>query len=107
MTDLPQPTPQPAPVPDPQDIPYCGVLRLAVDATDVVRRIYQARQVIPVPKPGPMVLLYPKWLPGFHAPQAPIELFAGLAIVAGDREIAWKRHPVTVNAFYLDVPEGV
>jgi len=107
MIDLPQPTPQPAPVPDPQDTPYCGVLRLQVDATDVTRRIYQAREIIPVPGPGPMMLLYPKWLPGFHAPQAPIELFAGLVITAAGRDIPWKRHPVTVNAFHIDVPEGV
>jgi predicted metalloprotease with PDZ domain len=107
MIELPQPTAQPAPVPEPEDVPYHGVLRLAVDATDVTRRIYQAREVIPVPGPGPMMLLYPKWLPGFHAPQAPIELFAGLTITAAGRDVAWKRHPVTVNAFHVDVPEGV
>jgi predicted metalloprotease with PDZ domain len=107
MIGLPQPTAQPAPIPDPEDVPYCGTLRLAVDATDVNRRIYQARQIIPVPGPGPMMLLYPKWLPGFHAPQAPIELFAGLTLTANGPEIAWKRHQVTVNAFHLDVPDGV
>jgi hypothetical protein len=30
---------------------------------------------VPVAQAGPGVLLHPKWLPGFHAPQAPIELF--------------------------------
>jgi predicted metalloprotease with PDZ domain len=107
MIDPPQPTPQPASIPEPEDVPYCGVLRLMVDATDVTRRIYQARQVIPVLGPGPMMLLYPKWLPGFHAPQAPIELFAGLTITANGRNIDWKRHPVTVNAFHIDVPNDV
>jgi len=106
MIHPPQPTSQPAPVPEPRDEPYCGVLRLEVDATDVVRRIYRARQIIPV-VPGPTMLLYPKWLPGFHAPQAPIELFAGLTITAGGRDIAWTRHPVIVNAFHIHVPEGV
>src|SRR4028119_1438547 len=85
MTHRPQPTPQPAPIPEPEDVPYCGMLRLAVDATDVVRRIYQAREIIPVPGPGPMMLLYPKWLPGFHAPQAPIALLARLQPVAHGR----------------------
>ena len=107
MIQKPQPAPQPAPVPEPQDVPYAGTLRLAVDATDVVRRIYQAREIIPVPGPGPMMLVYPKWLPGFHSPEAPIELFAGLTITAGDRAIPWRRHPVTVNVFSLDVPEAV
>ena len=105
--DYPEPTPQPAPIPEPRDVPYCGALRLAVDATDVTRRIYQVCETIPVPGPGPMVLLYPKWLPGFHAPQAPIELFSGLAITADGQDIPWRRHPVTVNAFRIDVPEGV
>jgi predicted metalloprotease with PDZ domain len=107
MVDLPQPIPQPAPVPEPRDVPYRGVLRLAVDATDIDRRIYQARMTIPVGQPGRMTLLYPKWLPGFHAPQAPIELFAGLVITADGRELDWTRHPVTVNAFAVDVPHGV
>jgi hypothetical protein len=106
MVELPQPTPQPAPVPAPRDVRYGGTLRLAVDVTDIDRRIYQARVTIPVERPGPMMLLYPKWLPGFHAPQAPIELFAGLVITANGRELDWKRHPVTVNAFAVDVPEG-
>lgn len=107
MIDLPQPLPQPAPIPEPEDVPYRGVLRLAVDATDISRRIYQARMTIPVAGPGPLMLLYPKWLPGFHAPQAPIELFAGLVITAQGRELDWTRHPVTVNAFAIDVPDGI
>jgi predicted metalloprotease with PDZ domain len=82
------------------------MLRLHVDATDVVRRIYQVRQVIPVTSPGPMMLLYPKWLPGFHAPQAPVELFAGLKLYANGNDVAWERHPVTINAFGFDVPEA-
>jgi predicted metalloprotease with PDZ domain len=54
-----------------------------------------------------MTLLYPKWLPGFHAPQAPIELLAGLEISAGGADLRWVRHPVMVNAFRVEVPEGV
>jgi len=107
MIDAPQVAPQPAPVPEPEDIPYPGILRLIVDATDVTRRIYQAREIIPVQGAGQMTLLYPKWLPGFHAPQAPIELFAGLKITAGGRDIGWKRHPVTINAFNVEIPDGV
>jgi predicted metalloprotease with PDZ domain len=105
------PTPQPQPelptVGEPRDAPYPGTLQLEVDATDVARRIYRVRETIPVERAGSLMLLYPKWLPGFHAPQAPIELFAGLVIRAMGETLTWKRHPVTVNAFHLDVPEGV
>jgi predicted metalloprotease with PDZ domain len=103
----PQPLPEPSPVPEPEDKAYCGTIYLRVDATDVLRRIYRVTERIPVPASGPMMLIYPKWLPGFHAPQAPIELFAGLEITAGGEQLVWKRHPVTVNAFHFEVPHGV
>ena len=106
---VPQPMPQPATIPPPRDEAYEGTLRLHVDVTDVVRGIFRVRQSIPVSRSGgdECILLYPKWLPGFHAPQAPIELFAGFEVRTGDEILTWKRHPVTVNAFAIDVPEGV
>ncbi|MGF7152209.1 putative metalloprotease with PDZ domain [Sphingomonas zeicaulis] len=103
---LPRASPQPAPVPQPADDPYFAPLRIEVDATDVVRRIYQVRQTIPVSGAEPTILLYPKWLPGYHAPQASIELLAGLVVSAAGEQIEWKRHPVTVNAFHIEVPAG-
>jgi predicted metalloprotease with PDZ domain len=106
MTHLPQPVPEPAPVPPPADEPFPGRIRLHVDARDVTRRIFSVRETIPA-VPGEMTLLFPKWLPGYHAPQAPIELFAGLKISAAGEDLAWKRHPVDVHAFSFDVPEGV
>jgi len=93
-------------IPEPQDAPYPGIMQLHVDATDVERGIFRVRQTMPAPETGPLILLYPKWLPGFHSPQAPIELFAGLQISADARQLGWRRHPVTVNAFHIDVPEG-
>jgi predicted metalloprotease with PDZ domain len=106
LEQLPQPLPDPPSVPEPNDVPYCGTLRLMVDATDVARRIFRARVIVPVAGAGPMILLYPKWLPGFHSPQAPIELLAGLEISVDGTDLRWIRHPVTVNAFQIDVPEG-
>ena len=64
MADLPQPLPGPAEIAAPEDIDFPGVIRLAVDATDVARRIFRVRQTVPVQGPGTMTLLYPKWLPG-------------------------------------------
>ena len=100
--------PEPPPVPEPRDEPWPGVIALRVDVTDVERRIFRVRQTVPVP-PGSdaLVLLYPKWLPGFHAPQAPVELFAGLTVFAEGEPLVWKRHPTTINAFHIDLPGGV
>ncbi len=102
----PQPIAPPPPIPAPRDISYPGLVRLEVDATDVLRGIVRAHEVIPIPQPGPMVLLFAKWLPGYHSPSAPIELLAGLKIMAGGLELAWRRDPVEVYAFHIDVPGG-
>jgi hypothetical protein len=104
----PEAIPDAAAITEPSDEPYCGTLLLHVDATDLDRRIYRVRQIIPVQLDvRTITLLYPRWLPGFHAPQAPIELFAGLTVMAGDEILTWKRHPVTVNAFDIEVPDGI
>src|SRR5262252_8968107 len=78
----PQPVPMPPPIEAPRDVPFPGVMRLEVDATDLDHRIYQIRQNIPVPRPGPMVLLYARWIPGTHSPGGPLYNYAGLRITA-------------------------
>ena len=64
----PQPLPYPDAIPAPQDVDYPGTITLDVDASDTSQGIFRAKEVIPVDKAGPMVLLYPKWLPGNHSP---------------------------------------
>lgn len=105
-TPLPQPLPEPPPIVAPQDWGYPGTLTLEVDATDVDRCIFRVRQTIPVTAAGPLALLYPKWLPGFHSPASSIELLAGLDIHAGGQRLAWRRDPVEVHAIHIDVPAG-
>ncbi|WP_260596618.1 M61 family metallopeptidase [Sphingomonas endolithica] len=100
------PKTQPDVIAAPQDVDYCGVLGLEIDATDTIRGIVSARLVVPVAASGPMTLLYPKWMPGYHSPQNPIELFAGLEIKAGDLVLDWIRDPVEVYAFHIDIPSG-
>ena len=95
-----------AEVAPPQDVPYAGVLKLNVDATDLGRRIFRVREEIPVVA-GPLTLLYPQWLPGKHAPRGAIEKLAGLVIRGNGEPIAWRRDPLDVHAFHLDVPTGV
>jgi predicted metalloprotease with PDZ domain len=104
---LPVPEQQPAPIRSARDVPYPGVIELAVDATDTDRGILQGRMTLPVAAAGPLTLLYPKWMPGYHSPQNPIELLAGLQIKAGDTLLDWRRDPVEVYAFHLEVPSGV
>ena len=102
---LPQPLPYPSAIPEPRDVAAPGVVKLAVDATDLDHRIFRVQETIPA-QPGPMTLLYPQWLPGNHSPTGPIDAVAGLIITANGKRVEWTRDPVQVFAFHVDVPAG-
>lgn len=84
---------------------YPGTITLAVDATDVTRGIFRVKETIPAQQ-GPLTLLYPEWLPGNHAPRGPIDKVAGLVITAGGKTLPWRRDPLNVFAYHVDVPAG-
>ncbi len=102
----PQGVPFPAPIVEPRDVAYPGTIELAVDATDVARGIFRVRERVPVAGAGPMTLLYPEWHPGKHAGRGAINLLAGLEIRANGAIVPWRRDPVNVYAFHVDVPAG-
>ncbi len=105
-TSKPSPSLPTDSIPPPRDVPYPGTLKIAVDATDVAHGIFRVSETIPVTT-GPLVLLYPQWLPGAHAPQGQIDKVAGLTFHAGDRVLAWRRDQTDMYAFHIDVPMGV
>jgi len=100
----PQPSPFPAPIVAPQDIPYPGVIRLEVDATDIDRHIFQVRETIPVRGGESLTLLYPEWWPAGHAAYGRVENLAGLKIHADGVRVEWIRDAVNVFAFHVNVP---
>jgi predicted metalloprotease with PDZ domain len=95
------------PIPAARDVAYAGVIALEVDASDSLRGIFRVRERVPVAGPGAMTLLYPEWLPGKHAPRGAINLLSGIEIRAGGALVPWRRDPVNVYAFHLDVPQGI
>lgn len=82
-----------------------GTERLKVDATDAPRNILHATVTIPV-TPGPLTLVYPKWLPGNHRPTGPIQNLTGLHFSANGKELEWQRDLEDMYAFHLQVPAG-
>src|SRR2546423_11243201 len=64
----PQALPVAAEIAAPKDAPFRGTIGLQVDATDTIRHIFRVHETIPVSGAGPMMLLYPRWIPGNHAP---------------------------------------
>ncbi|OYU68419.1 MAG: peptidase M61, partial [Burkholderiales bacterium PBB5] len=84
-------------------------MRVAVDATDLSRRIFRVQQTLAV-TPGPLTLVLPRWLPGNHGPTGEVARLAGLVIRADSAqgaEIAWRRDPLDSHAFQRSVPAGV
>jgi predicted metalloprotease with PDZ domain len=80
-------------------------IQLSVDLTDAPRRILHATETMPV-VPGPLTLVYPKWIPGEHGPTGPIENFAGFFITANGKPVKWERDKVDMFAFHITVPDG-
>ena len=76
---------------------------LTVDATEASRKLFRAREVIPV-RPGSLTLHYPQWIPGTHGPTGSILNLSGLKFTASGNTIPWRRDPVDMYAFHLDVP---
>lgn len=93
-------------IPPPRDIPYPGVVQLSVDVTDIDHHVFKVHETLPVTGPGDLVLLFPEWIPGTHAPEGDLTALAGLSIRNGDTKLAWTRDPLNVFAFHVRVPKG-
>src|SRR5262245_54982747 len=76
------------PIPAAKDKPYPGQIHLDVDASDTVQRVIKVHETLSGIS-GETVLLYPKWLPGTHAPDGPIQQVAGLKISSGGASVPW------------------
>ena len=98
-------------IPPPRDVPYPGTIKIEVDATNLAQRIFRVKQTIPV-QAGPLTLLYPVWVPGGHSPKNSIDKIAGIRFYANPpkangQKLDWKRDPLDVAAFHVEVPAGV
>lgn len=74
-----------------------------VDARDAPRGIQRVHLTLSV-KPGNLMLLYPKWLPGEHAPNGPIGALSALKFSSGGKDLTWRRDDVNMYAFHVTVP---
>ena len=81
-------------------------LRLRVDAREVTRNRVRAAVALAV-HPGPLTLVFAKWIPGEHGPNGPLDAIIGLEIRAGDTLLPWTRDPLDLYALRILVPRGV
>ncbi|BDU21565.1 M61 family peptidase [Dyella sp. GSA-30] len=102
----PTAAPMPPALPTPLDRPFRGTIELTVNATDTDHQIFSIRETIPVQATGDVVLLYPEWETASHAPTATVAELAGLVVLIDGKPSDWRRDPVDMHAFHVDVPEG-
>lgn len=95
-----------AAVPMARDRPFAGRISLEVDATDTAREIFSVHETIPVQSSSDMVVLYPEWEIGSHAPTASSVGLAGLVILVDGRRVEWRRDPFNMHAFHVPMPAG-
>jgi len=77
-----------------------------VDATTAPRKIFHAALKIPAGA-GDLTLNYPKWIPGEHAPDGPVDDLAGLKFSAGGQTLKWRRDLLDGFTIHVEVPAGV
>jgi predicted metalloprotease with PDZ domain len=83
-----------------------GPVALTVELPNPEQQILYVHEAMPV-RPGPLTLYYPKYIPGDHAPDGPIDAVMGLEITAAGKRIAWLRDEVDMFTFHLTVPADV
>ena len=82
-----------------------GPVVLTVRLPNPRQKILYVDEVMPV-RPGPLTLYYPKYIPGDHAPDGPVDAMMGLQITTGGERIPWSRDEVDMFTFHLTVPSG-
>ena len=94
------------PIAAPKDRAYPGEIHLTVDASDFGRRVIRVHESVSGVG-AETVLLYPRWPPGTHAPEGPIDRIAGLKIAANGAQVSWTRDPIDVYAFRVHAGPGI
>jgi predicted metalloprotease with PDZ domain len=79
-------------------------IRIQVDATDTVHKVFSVTEFIPLHDETSITLLYPRWEVASHAPTISVADLAGLELVLNGKPLEWQRDPVDVHAFHVALP---
>lgn len=93
-------------IPAAQDTAYPGgTIALDIDASDIRRGVFRVVETVPVASgTSRLTLLYPEWIPGNHAPRGQLAELAGLRFESEGKVLAWRRDPLEVHAFHIELP---
>lgn len=85
---------------------YAGPdLRLSIDVTDTTHRVVSVHERLKV-TPGELVLHYPQWIQGHHAPTGRVSELAGLRVFSNGVPVTWRRDLTDPFSFRIRVPAG-
>jgi len=80
-------------------------IRIEVGLQDLNRSLIHVRQQVSV-RPGDLTLVYPKWVPGTHAPKNLVGRIAGLQFSCGGQTLKWRRDDADTHMFHIVIPAG-
>ena len=80
-------------------------ITITADLREAPKKIIHVQETIAV-QPGPLTLVYPKWIPGEHGPTGTIDQQAGFLITANGQPVHWDRDPVEMFTYHVTVPTG-
>jgi predicted metalloprotease with PDZ domain len=81
-------------------------IALLVDASDApVTSIVHVHETLPV-SGSEADLAYPRWVPGEHGPNGPLENVPGIRVAAAGRVLEWQRDLADMNEFHVALPPG-
>lgn len=83
-----------------------SLVALKVELPNPAQKLLYVHETIPVAA-GPLTLYYPKWIPGDHSPDGPVNELMGLEVSANGQRIAWQRDELDRYTFHLSVPPAV
>jgi predicted metalloprotease with PDZ domain len=81
-------------------------ITVRVDARDIARKRVHTELTLAA-KPGPITLVYAKWIPGEHGPTGPLGSMISLEIKANGDRLTWSRDPLDMYALRVSIPRGV
>src|SRR5947209_2176346 len=96
-----KPAPSAAPAP-------ARPIQIVVDATHAPEKILHAQLQIAVTTiQGKVTLVYPKWIPGEHAPTGPLNDLTGIEFYGNGQRLTWARDLEEMFTLHLNVPASV
>src|SRR5277367_1042464 len=81
-------------------------IQITADLSDAPRMLFHSEVDLPVTA-GPLILTTPKWIPGHHRANGPVDNITGVVFTANGQPLAWRRDDVDLYQFHLTIPKGV